>query len=123
MVVSMVYYGLSLNTGNLGGDFYINFTISGLVEFPAYTLCLLLLDRIGRKWLHCSTMVLGGLACISTVLTTIYGGDGKPHSNFAKFDFTSDSWIINYLKNVTIKARHRSTGGYSFKRIALEVLV
>ena len=73
----MVYYGLSLNTGNLGGDFYLNFTISGLVEFPAYTLCLLLLDRMGRKWLHCTSMVLGGLACISTVFTTIYGGDGK----------------------------------------------
>ena len=98
MVVSMVYYGLSLNTGNLGGDFYLNFTISGLVEFPAYTLCLLLLDRIGRKWLHCSTMVLGGLACISTVFTTIYGGDGK--TSLTKFDFTSDSLIINSLKNV-----------------------
>ena len=77
MVVSMVYYGLSLNTGNLGGDFYLNFTLSGLVEFPAYTLCLLLLDRIGRKFLHFIVMVLGGLACISTVFTTIFGGEGK----------------------------------------------
>ncbi|XP_060551325.1 organic cation transporter protein-like [Ruditapes philippinarum] len=75
MVVSMVYYGLSLNTGNLGGNFYLNFTISGLVEFPAYTLCILLLDRIGRKWLHFIAMVAGGVACVSTVFTTIYGGE------------------------------------------------
>ena len=75
MVVSMVYYVLSLNTGNLGGSFYINFLISGLVEFPAYTLCLLLLDRIGRKWLHAASMVIGGLCCICTVFTTVFGGD------------------------------------------------
>lgn len=77
MVVSMVYYGLSLNTGNLGGDFYVNFTISGLVEFPAYTLCIILLDRVGRKWLHFICMVVGGVACVCTVFTTLYASKGK----------------------------------------------
>lgn len=71
-VVSMVYYGLSLNSGNLAGDFYLNFFLTGLVEFPAYTLCLVLLDRVGRKKLHCACMVLGGLACISTIFTVLY---------------------------------------------------
>ncbi|WAR09240.1 LOW QUALITY PROTEIN: ORCT-like protein, partial [Mya arenaria] len=56
-------------------NFYLNFTISGLVEFPAYTLCILLLNRLGRKWLHCACMVIGGLACISTVFTTLYARD------------------------------------------------
>lgn len=74
IVVSMVYYGLSLNTGNLAGDFYLNFAISGLIEFPADTLCILLLDRVGRKLLHCISMVVGGVACICTIFTTIYGG-------------------------------------------------
>ncbi|XP_048767294.2 organic cation transporter protein-like isoform X2 [Ostrea edulis] len=73
-VVSMVYYGLSLNSGNLAGDFYLNFFLTGLVEFPAYTLCLVLLDRVGRKKLHCACMVLGGLACISTIFTVLYLG-------------------------------------------------
>lgn len=68
----MVYYGLSLNSGNLAGDFYLNFFLTGLVEFPAYTLCLVLLDRVGRKKLHCACMVLGGLACISTIFTVLY---------------------------------------------------
>ncbi|CAG2257564.1 OCTN [Mytilus edulis] len=35
MVVSMVFYGLSLNTGILYGDYYINFMLSVLVEYPA----------------------------------------------------------------------------------------
>ncbi|KAH3852053.1 hypothetical protein DPMN_094548 [Dreissena polymorpha] len=73
----MAYYGLSLNTGNLGGNFFLNFTLSGLVEIPAYTLCILLLDKIGRKWLHFCCMVFGGIACISTVFTSLYAGEGK----------------------------------------------
>ncbi|KAL3882126.1 hypothetical protein ACJMK2_028497 [Sinanodonta woodiana] len=75
MVVSMVFYGLSLNTGNLGGDFYLNFIISGLVEFPAVTLCILLLNRLGRKKLHCGSMLLGGFACLISMFTVQYGGD------------------------------------------------
>ena len=77
MVVSMGYYGLSLNTGNLSGDFYLNFFLSGLVEFPAYTLCLVFLDRIGRKKLHVFTMVGGGIACISTIFTVLYADESK----------------------------------------------
>ena len=68
----MVYYGLSLNSGNLAGDFYLNFFLTGLVEFPAHTLCLVLLDRTGRKKLLCACMVLGGLACICTIFTVLY---------------------------------------------------
>ncbi|XP_076077828.1 organic cation transporter protein-like [Mytilus galloprovincialis] len=75
MVVSMTYYGLSLNTGNLGGDFYMNFFISGLVEFPAYTLSILFLDRIGRKICHLLAMVIGGGCCLATIFTIIYGGE------------------------------------------------
>lgn len=74
LVVSLTYYGLSLNSGNLGGNLYLNFTLVAVVEFPAYTVCLLLLDRLGRKWLHCISMLVGGVACVSTVFTTIYGG-------------------------------------------------
>jgi len=37
MVVIMVYYGLSLSTGQLAGNMYVNNFISGLVEIPAHT--------------------------------------------------------------------------------------
>lgn len=33
---SMVYYGLSLNVGSLGGSIYLNNFLSGLVEMPSY---------------------------------------------------------------------------------------
>lgn len=76
MVVSMTYYGLSLNTGNLAGDFYLNYFLAAVMDFPAYTLCLMLMDRWGRKKCHCSAMLLGGIACLSTILTTTFGGKG-----------------------------------------------
>ncbi|XP_034334409.2 organic cation transporter protein [Magallana gigas] len=74
MVVSITYYGLSLNTGNLAGDFYLNFFLTAVMDFPAYTMCLMLMDRWGRKKCHCSAMILGGIACLSTILTTTFGG-------------------------------------------------
>ena len=77
LVVSMVYYGLSLNTGNLGGDFYLNFFLSGLVEIPATIMVQLLLNRLGRKPVHSACMIAGGVACLSTIFTTLYGDDGK----------------------------------------------
>lgn len=40
-VTAFVYYGLSLNTNNLGGNPYYNFLVSGAVEFPAYVLCII----------------------------------------------------------------------------------
>ena len=70
--MSMAYYGLSLNSGNLAGNFYLNFFLVGLVEFPAYTVCLLFLDRLGRKKLHVTCMIVGGAACVCTIFTTIY---------------------------------------------------
>ncbi|CAH1778274.1 unnamed protein product [Owenia fusiformis] len=63
-VNAFVYYGLAFNTSNLGGSPYINFFISGCVEIPAYTVSVLLLDRVGRKRLLIAFMIMGGLACI-----------------------------------------------------------
>ncbi|OWF50930.1 organic cation transporter protein-like isoform X1 [Mizuhopecten yessoensis] len=64
LINAMVYYGLSLGTDNLGGDPYINFCIAGAVEIPAYVLCVIFLNRLGRRWPLCGTMLAGGISCI-----------------------------------------------------------
>ena len=56
-----MYYGLSLNTSNLGGNDYVNFFISGAVEVPAYAFLLISLNRLGRKMVLCGCMLAGGL--------------------------------------------------------------
>ncbi|XP_046326574.2 organic cation transporter protein-like [Haliotis rufescens] len=73
LVVSMVYYGLSLNSDNLGaGSLHLNFLLVGLVEFPAYALSIGLLNRLGRKIMHCAMMIIGGVSCILTIFTILY---------------------------------------------------
>lgn len=49
-VNSHVYYGLSLNVKNLGGNsWYVNFVLAGLVEIPSYLLTVFLLNWLGRR--------------------------------------------------------------------------
>ena len=50
-VNAFAYYGLSLNMGQLtgGADIYLNFTVSGLLEIPAYLAAILILRRWGRR--------------------------------------------------------------------------
>ena len=48
--VAFVYYGLTLNADMLiPGNMYINFCVSGLIEFPAYIFCLVIIHFLGRK--------------------------------------------------------------------------
>ncbi|XP_046374256.2 organic cation transporter protein-like [Haliotis rufescens] len=72
-VVSMVYYGLGLNVQNLSGDIYLNFTIANIVELVSYIMCISLLDILGRKFLQCGCMLVGGIACVATLFPVIYG--------------------------------------------------
>ncbi|XP_023932923.1 organic cation transporter protein-like [Lingula anatina] len=74
-VVSMVYFGLSLNSGKIGGDVFVNFLIIGLVEFPAYSVCFVI-DRLGRRPLHIAGMVVGGLALLCTIFVEVYAEKG-----------------------------------------------
>ncbi|XP_067674156.1 organic cation transporter protein-like [Haliotis asinina] len=72
-VASLAYYGLNLNVQNLSGNIYINFTISNTVELVSYITCMLLLDRLGRKFVQCGCLLLGGIACVCTMFPVIYG--------------------------------------------------
>lgn len=77
MVVSMMYYGLFFNMGNLGGDFYVNFLIFGVVEFFVYIFCLFLLDCWGRKKCYCFVMFFGGIVCLCIIFIISFGGEGN----------------------------------------------
>ncbi|XP_078573409.1 organic cation transporter protein-like [Branchiostoma floridae x Branchiostoma japonicum] len=66
-VTIIVYYGLSLNTSALDGDDYINFFFSGLIEFPALVMSVIVIEKWGRRSPFIVLMVVGGTACICTV--------------------------------------------------------
>ncbi|XP_056416845.1 solute carrier family 22 member 15 [Hyla sarda] len=65
-VCSLVYYGLTLSTGDLGGNIYFNLALSGLAEVPAYPLCMYLINHksCGRRRTLCGFLSLGGVSCL-----------------------------------------------------------
>lgn len=64
---SVVYYGLSLNTGKLNGNPYFIMFLMGVVELPSYVIIVYFLDRVGHRALISTMMLLGGIACLIIV--------------------------------------------------------
>ncbi|XP_055898791.1 organic cation transporter protein-like [Biomphalaria glabrata] len=94
--VTLVFYGLTFNVATLGGDIYLNFFLSSVVETLGYTLCLLAIPRIGRKRFHCLAMFLSGGACLSFVIPA-----------FLK---TKEPWVSIFLSSV---GKFGASGGYA----------
>lgn len=65
--VYLVYYGLVLNLGNIGGNLYINSALQGAVEIPAIAISIYILLKKGRRWPLSLTMMIAGVSCILTV--------------------------------------------------------
>ena len=68
-VNSFAYYGLSLNMGTLTGgtNIYLNFTISGLLEIPAYAAAIFLLLYWGRRVPYFLSILLCGFSLLAIV--------------------------------------------------------
>ncbi|KZC09853.1 Organic cation transporter protein [Dufourea novaeangliae] len=64
MVISLVFDGHVRNVDNLGLDVFVTFTIAAATEFPADTLLTVVLDRWGRRWLACGSLVISGIFSI-----------------------------------------------------------
>lgn len=78
----MVYVGLSYYGPTVGSNQYMSFFLSSIVEIPSYLICWIVMDRVGRRWPLCLSMVISGIFCIVTVLLP----DGK----FKMSIFTND---------------------------------
>jgi len=63
MVSGMLFFGLSLSVGQLGGSAHINFILVSLVEIPALFIAIFLGEKIGRKRIVLIPLFIGGIAC------------------------------------------------------------
>nr|CAH7765613.1 unnamed protein product [Callosobruchus chinensis] len=66
---SLVYYGLSLSTGNMNDNPFLMLFLMGFVEMPCYVVTIYLMDR---RSLTSFAMIAGGICCIIAV--NIKGG-------------------------------------------------
>lgn len=120
--VYLVYYGLVLNVGNLGGDLYVNSVLSGLVEIPALAASILFLVRMGRRWPLCLTLAIGGIACLATLLidtTSNYAWVATAFAMLGKFSVSSSNAVMpvftaelypTVIRNLGVGASNVSAG-------------
>ncbi|CAG2178290.1 unnamed protein product, partial [Oppiella nova] len=66
-VNSFVYYGISLNIGDFGGDLFISFFIAGVVEFPSYLFPVFAFKYVGRRPVTAALMYFSGLSCLAII--------------------------------------------------------
>ncbi|CAG2100136.1 unnamed protein product [Medioppia subpectinata] len=64
---ALIYYGLSLNMGDFGGNFYVTFLLMGLMELPAQLFLPLFLRYIGRRKVYAMFMIITALSCVAVV--------------------------------------------------------
>ncbi|XP_061473047.1 organic cation/carnitine transporter 2-like isoform X2 [Rhineura floridana] len=72
MVISIGYFGLSLDTPNLHGNVYINCFLSAVIEVPAYTISWLLLQYLPRRYSMAAVLFLGGCVLLFIQLVPTY---------------------------------------------------
>jgi hypothetical protein len=63
MINNLVFYGVGLKSSELGVNPYLSFSLSAFVEFMAYVLTHVILDRLGRKLPYVFFLFSAGLSC------------------------------------------------------------
>ena len=71
MAISLVFDGHVRNVGSLGLNIFFTFTVACFTEFPADSLLTVILDKFGRRWLACGSMVLSGIFSLFATIAPV----------------------------------------------------
>lgn len=85
---ALIYQGLVMRLGIVGGNLYLEFFISAAVELPAALLILVTIDRIGRRLPFAISNIVAGIAC----LITAFLPEGNSISNVRVFRSMTSLW-------------------------------
>ncbi|XP_045485745.1 carcinine transporter [Pieris rapae] len=66
VAVAVMFDSIIRLSENLGLDFFLTFTVTSATEIPSIFVLLLLLDRLGRRWLVFVPMMAAGILCFVT---------------------------------------------------------
>ncbi|XP_065064344.1 solute carrier family 22 member 3-like isoform X2 [Rhopilema esculentum] len=64
LVSGITFYGVSLASSDLGGDLYVDFILTSIVEIPANILVIIFTNKCGRRLTTVINIFLAGFACI-----------------------------------------------------------
>ncbi|XP_067311792.1 solute carrier family 22 member 15 [Pseudorasbora parva] len=72
---SLVYYGLTLNASEDKGNRYLSVSMYGLVELPAYPLCMYFINKqwAGRRKSMANFLTFAGVSCLLTMVVPVSG--------------------------------------------------
>uniref|UniRef100_H2Z8M9 Major facilitator superfamily (MFS) profile domain-containing protein n=1 Tax=Ciona savignyi TaxID=51511 RepID=H2Z8M9_CIOSA len=95
--MNMCFYGLSLNSPNLGGNRYVNAFVASAVEIPGQFLCYVLVKKIGcRKSYSLMGVACGIFTLITPFMQTVSQLAGVVCAMIAKF-FSGGPFTVLYL--------------------------
>ncbi|XP_063404468.1 organic cation transporter protein-like [Mytilus trossulus] len=94
MIVSMVFYGLAMNSGNIGGNLYLNFFMSSFAELIGFAGCLAALHKMGRRPVFAISVLISGAACLLTIFPVLY----------ASTEYQWTAMVLSTLGKVNVSA-------------------
>uniref|UniRef100_A0A183FQU4 MFS domain-containing protein n=1 Tax=Heligmosomoides polygyrus TaxID=6339 RepID=A0A183FQU4_HELPZ len=97
-VNTMMYYGLTMKSDLGGGNLYVNFAVSALMEIPALLVVYFLIDRIGRRQLVTCGLLTAGV-CL--VFNWIIGDDVPFYWGMLEMMITKGAVTVSYTAMYT----------------------
>jgi len=112
IVVTLAFYGITMNSVNLSGDMFLNTLFGALTEIPGYTFAILTLNRWGRKPILTFCQLFSGCSCLAaglipqdyTTLMTVLNSLGKLGTSaaFAVVYLYSAEMFPTGIRNTTL---------------------
>jgi len=105
------YISGSLNVENLAGNLFVNFSLLSLTELPSVFIGQFLIDRFGRRWVHCVCMVLATAPLMLSILFVSSHDNLVVGLNIISKVASNVGWFIMWVQCVEIfPTSLRSTG-------------
>ena len=73
----MVYYGVTFDVDSLSGSIHLNYFLNSIADIFSCVVSVLALPLMGRRASLSASMILGGAACLGTLIPELALKSGK----------------------------------------------
>jgi len=105
------YIAGTLNAENLVGNIFINFALVSLTELPSVFIGQFLMDRYGRRWVHCGCMILATIPMFLCSFLVNFNQQAVMVLTLVSKAASNVGWFIMWVQSMEIfPTSLRSTG-------------